>query len=173
MNSSLFDDLKIISLDTKNLNKTADTLSQTVKILNEYLQNLNVGLTCYYTDRYFESSSDYITDKAVQCRFYLGYDRDQNGKWGICVLCKENIVNEEAVPGSVMEKKPDFLNRINRTRWIHAFETCPRNIRLSLAMYLPQVVSGLAKVVRNMATQLHDSLELISNIELQLKEVTA
>ena len=80
MNNSVVQDLKTIAAEAKGLNKTADILSQSIKSLNDYLLNLNVGLTVYYTEQYFESSTDFETGKAVPCRYFIGYDRDQNGK---------------------------------------------------------------------------------------------
>ncbi len=173
MNNSVVQDLKTIAAEAKGLNKTADILSQSIKSLNDYLLNLNVGLTVYYTEQYFESSTDFETGKAVPCRYFIGYDRDQNGKWGVCVLCRDSVLDDGSIPNHIRTKNQSSGLTVTGIRWIHAFETCPRNIRLSLAGYLPKVISGLAEAVKNVARQIDESIGQISEIEAQLKEATA
>ena len=173
MSNSVVQNLKTIAVEAKELNKTADILSQSIKSLNDYLQNLNVGLTVYYTEQYFESSTDIETGKAVPCRYFIGYDRDQNGKWGICVLCRDSVLDDGSIPNHIKAKDQSSGKMVIGIRWIHAFETCPRNIRLSLAVYLPNVISGLANAVKIIARQVDESIGQISEIEAQLKEVTA
>jgi hypothetical protein len=173
MSNSVVQDLKTIAAEAKGLNKTADILSQSIKSLNDYLQSLNVGLTVYYTEQYFESSTDFETGKTVPCRYFLGYDRDQNGKWGICVFCRDSVLSDAAFPNHIKAKIQSLGKAVNGVRWIHAFETCPRNIRLSLAVYIPNVISGLAEAVKNITRQVDESIGQISEIDAQLKEATA
>ena len=124
-------------------------------------------------EQYFESSTDIETGKAVPCRYFIGYDRDQNGKWGICVLCRDSVLDDGSIPNHIKAKDQSSGKMVIGIRWIHAFETCPRNIRLSLAVYLPNVISGLANAVKIIARQVDESIGQISEIEAQLKEVTA
>ena len=57
--------------------------------------------------------------------------------------------------------------RKGRIRWVKAFDACPRNVRLSLAGYIPNVIAGLAAAVKAMTADLEASISSIEAIEIE------
>ena len=157
--------LKTIEEQTKKLNAAADSLTKAVRVLNEHLAAMNVGVTTYYTEAFFETPSDSVTGDLETCRYYIGYDRDQEGAWGISIMCRNRILDMEQLPKDVREKNPNLVSKVNTVRWIRAFDKCPRNVRLALCQYIPKAIEGLAAAVSNVSGGLDKSLKEIEGIQ--------
>ena len=157
--------LKIIEEQTTKLNAAADSLAKAVRAIDEYLAAMNVGVTTYYTEAFFETPSDSITGDLETCRYYIGYDRDQDGSWGISIMCRNRILDIELLPKDVKEKSPKLASKVNTVRWIRGFDKCLRNVRLALCQYLPKVIEGLSTAVSNVTDSLGKSLKEIEGIQ--------
>jgi hypothetical protein len=157
--------LTAIEKNSKKLNAAADTLTEAVRALNERLASMNVGVSVYYTDEFFEFHTDQVTGDLETCRYYAGYDRDQDGVWGVTVLCRRHRVDLESLPKDATGKSADIGSKVNKIRWIRGFDKCPRNVRLALCRYIPKVIEGLAQAVGNVADTLEESLREIESIQ--------
>lgn len=153
--------LNTIRTASTKLNESADRLTTAIRTLNDQLVSLNVGIVTYYTDEFYESSSDYESGEAVSCRYYIGYDRDKNGTWGISVMCKTITPVPQFVKKLKENEEP-----MTTLRWVKAFDACPRNVRLSLAGHVPKIIAGLAMASQKLSTDLYDSISSIESLEL-------
>jgi hypothetical protein len=157
--------LEIIKEQTKKLNTAADSIAKAIRDLNERLGAMNVGVTTYYTDAFFEAPADAATGDLQACRYYIGYDRDQDGAWGVSIMCRSHVIDAEMMPEKIKARKTALASKVNSVRWIRSFDKCPRNVRLALCQYIPEVVKGLAASVSNMADSIGKSLQEIQSIQ--------
>ena len=157
--------LKTIEDQSKKLNAAADTLTKAVGTLNEQLAAMNAGVTVYYTEEFFEFPSDVATGNLETCRYYIGYDRIQDGVWGIAVMCRSRIPYLDLAPKDDKDKNPGLASGANTIRWIRGFDKCPRNVRLALCQYIPNVIEGLANALTRVSDNLEKSLKEIGNIQ--------
>ena len=164
MNGSISRDLSRIARGAEKLNAQADALTKQVTDLSAHLQELQVGVACFYTAEKHEARAENADGCSVPCSYYLGFSKDDNGKWGIVVLCKApKTGGGGGVEGSDQTE----------TVWVRPFESCARDIRLALAGYAPQLLSGLATAVENVASSVEASLTRLKEMQQELPQALA
>jgi hypothetical protein len=167
MSSDIARDLTRIGAGVEKLNSRADVLTKQVMALSQRLRDLQVGVTCYLTRECYESRTQGADGSAVPCCYYIGFGRADDGKWGITVVCRMGKDGGH-VPGPDAPRADEAT-----TLWIRPFESCPRDVRLALAVYVPQVVSGLADTVENLIASAETSLENLARISAELEGALA
>ncbi len=171
MAAELSEDLSRISAAAGKLNATAERLTQQVVGLSDHLQQLQVGVSCYFTDKHFRTRSD--DPEAGQnaqgrqymssCCCFLGFDKADDGKWCVVVACRKTG------EGTSAAGPKDAEPAAGRTLWVRPFEACARNVRLALAPYVPNVVEGLAAAVERVIGSAQTSLSELEKISKDLE----
>ncbi len=175
MSADLSKDLSRISAAAGKLNATAETLTQQVVNLSNHLQQLQVGVSCYFTEKCFRTRAD--DPEAGQdtqgrqltssCCCYLGFDKADDGKWCVAVACRTGS-ESTSPPGPSDAEAPT-----GRTQWVRPFEACARNVRLALAPYVPDVIKGLACAVENVMGSAQASLGELEKVSKDLEAALA
>ncbi len=175
MCADLAKELSRISASAAKLNSAADSLTQQVVALSDHLQQQQVGVSCYFTREGFRGRTDDPEDerdsqgrqRATSCCYFLGFDKADNGKWCVVVACRTG--NENACePRSDGAEAPG-----TRTLWVRPFEACPRNVRLALAPYVPDVIKGLAAAVDCVINSAQVSLSKLEKVSKELEAALA
>ena len=175
MSADLSKDLSRISAAAGKLNSTADLLTRQVVALSEHLQQLQVGVSCYFTREGFRGRTDDpegerdspARPRATSCCHFLGLDKADNGKWCVAVACRTG--NESACA----PRSDDAEAPAARTLWVRPFEACPRNVRLALAPYIPELIKGLAAAVENVINSAQTSLSELEKVSKELEAALA
>ena len=159
MVESIVENLARIAKGAQIINAQADVLTKHVADLSKFLQEQQVGVSCIYTEARYEARGESAAGRPVRCSYYLGFGKDDSGKWGIVVVCK--------APKAV-ESAPATGPEPEETLWVRLFDSCPRDIRLGLVPFTPKVLSGLAVAVEKVAASVEASLGHLKEMERDL-----
>jgi hypothetical protein len=159
--------LSHISKAASEINKLADQATEQIRTLEAHLQQMNLGISV--SDVWIAAGRE-ANNSGHQAAavYYVGYGRDDDGKFGIIVEAMAQTTDDDGKPQTEVDDWGQ-TQPMRETLWVRRLERCSRDLRVAAVKHLPAVVEQISKKAEETIASLRGGVEETQAVVDELK----
>jgi hypothetical protein len=168
MAPSISGDLSRISKAASSLNRLADEATEQIRALEAHLIGMDLGVSeSLQTSSFATGREKNRSGHMMPAIYLLGYDRDDDGKFGLVVEAYVEQTDENDRPVLNYDEQPPEPQ--SETVWVRRLERVSRELRLAAMPQLPLLVASLAKKAESTIEKVRAGVEETRAVVDELK----
>ena len=157
MAPSIAENLSSLAAATKILNELSDKATGQLKVLDEYLTTLNIGVEMWAGKIASDTTAKNSRGQTVGGMYYLGYARDQEAQWGLVVKCV--LLGRDSTDEAQAAAYGD---------WVRRLVTVSRELRVAAVPHVSKLLEMLTAECLRRAQTLAASAEQLDAVTREL-----